>query len=109
MAEWDELAGNYAENVQSLAAALRALMREIAPDAEENVHLGWKAVGYCFGSGREALAIGLYKAHVNMILFDGIDLDDPQGLLEGTGKRARHVKVPFRLIKLVTQRGVCTS
>jgi hypothetical protein len=30
---------------------------------------------------------------VNLQLADGVDLPDPEGMMEGTGKRVRHVKV----------------
>jgi hypothetical protein len=39
-----------------------------------------------------AFAIIAHKAHVNLQLADGVDLADPDGLVEGTGKRIRHVK-----------------
>ena len=29
----------------------------------------------------------------NLQLADGVDLPDPKGLIEGTGKRIRHVKI----------------
>jgi len=35
----------------------------------------------------------LYKSHVNPGFFDGVFLPDPHKLLEGTGKRHRHVKI----------------
>jgi hypothetical protein len=35
----------------------------------------------------------VFKAHVNVGFFLGAELKDPAGLLEGTGKRMRHVKV----------------
>jgi hypothetical protein len=35
----------------------------------------------------------VFKAHVNVGLFLGAELDDPEHLLEGTGRRMRHVKV----------------
>jgi hypothetical protein len=38
-------------------------------------------------------AIIPHSAHVNLQLVDGVDLPDPDGLIEGTGKRIRHVKV----------------
>jgi hypothetical protein len=38
-------------------------------------------------------ALIAHKAHVNVQLADGVDLADPDGLVEGTGKRIRHVKV----------------
>ncbi len=34
-----------------------------------------------------------FKAHVNVGFFRGAELDDPAGLLEGTGKFMRHVKL----------------
>jgi hypothetical protein len=37
--------------------------------------------------------VAAFKAHVNVGLFFGALLDDPAGLLEGTGKRGRHVKL----------------
>ncbi len=38
-------------------------------------------------------AIIPHKAHVNLQLADGVDLPNPDGRIEGTGKRVRHVKV----------------
>jgi hypothetical protein len=37
--------------------------------------------------------VNAFKAHVNVGFFQGAALDDPSGLLEGSGKRMRHVKV----------------
>jgi hypothetical protein len=37
--------------------------------------------------------VNVFKAHVNVGFFHGADLPDPAGLLEGTGRRMRHVKV----------------
>ncbi|MEN9704707.1 MAG: hypothetical protein RLZZ393_586, partial [Pseudomonadota bacterium] len=34
-----------------------------------------------------------FTAHVNVGFFQGTELPDPEGLLEGTGKRMRHVKL----------------
>ena len=40
-----------------------------------------------------SFAIIPHKAHVNLQLADGVDLPNPDGHIEGTGKRVRHVKV----------------
>lgn len=37
--------------------------------------------------------VNAFKAHVNVGFFRGADLPDPAGLLEGTGKFMRHVKL----------------
>ena len=34
-----------------------------------------------------------YPDHVNLVFFRGAELDDPDKLLEGTGKGMRHVKI----------------
>lgn len=37
--------------------------------------------------------VDAYKSHINIGFFNGAGLDDPAGLLEGTGKYMRHVKL----------------
>lgn len=37
--------------------------------------------------------VNVFKAHVNVGFFRGAELVDPEGLLEGTGKFMRHVKL----------------
>jgi hypothetical protein len=37
--------------------------------------------------------LGAHKSHVNLGFYHGASLKDPAGLLEGTGKKLRHVKL----------------
>ena len=37
--------------------------------------------------------IGPQKSHVNLGFYHGATITDPSGMIEGTGKRLRHVKV----------------
>jgi hypothetical protein len=37
--------------------------------------------------------VNAFKAHVNVGFFRGTEIADPEGLLEGTGKFMRHVKL----------------
>jgi hypothetical protein len=37
--------------------------------------------------------VNVFRARANVGFFHGAELDDPKRLLEGTGKRMRHVKV----------------
>ncbi len=37
--------------------------------------------------------VDAFSTHANVGFFRGAELDDPAGLLEGTGKRMRHVKL----------------
>jgi len=44
--------------------------------------------------GRDLVcAVFEYRRHVGVEFWRGIDLPDPSGLLEGTGKNLRHVKL----------------
>ena len=37
--------------------------------------------------------VDVFKSHTNIGFFYGAHLDDPAGMLEGTGKNMRHVKL----------------
>lgn len=81
--------------VEEIARALRRRIRSVAPEAVEQAHGGWKVVGYSLDGRMKTTicAIAPHSRHVNLQLFHGVDVPDPEGLLEGTGKRARHVKL----------------
>src|SRR5215471_4437366 len=46
----------------------------------------------CVGDAAFAY-VNAFKAHVNVGFFRGAEIADPEGLLEGTGKFMRHVKL----------------
>jgi Domain of unknown function (DU1801) len=51
-----------------------------------------------FGVGPKTMSehhcyIAVYAAHINLGFYHGATLSDPSGILEGTGKGLRHVKV----------------
>ena len=58
-------------------------VRELLHDGHPTACAGDAAFGY----------VNAFTAHVNVGFFHGAALDDPAGLLEGAGKRMRHVKV----------------
>ena len=58
-------------------------VRELLQDGHPTACVGDAAFGY----------VDAFRAHVNVGFFHGAGLDDPGGLLEGSGKRIRHVKV----------------
>jgi len=43
--------------------------------------------------GQHYAYIGVHKSHLNLGFYHGTSLRDPAGLLEGTGKSLRHVKI----------------
>ena len=65
-------------------------MRACGTDVRELVHDGCPTA--CVGDAAFGY-VGAFSAHVNVGFFHGAALDDPAGLLEGAGKRMRHVKL----------------
>ncbi len=89
--EVDGFLAAYEPSVRKLALQLRTLLLKVAPDAEEKVHRPWKTIGY--RAGAVFCAILPHGAWVNLQFHRGAELDDPGGLLAGTGKSMRHVKL----------------
>jgi hypothetical protein len=65
-------------------------MRDCGDDVREVLHDGHPTA--CVGDAAFAYVNG-FKAHVNVGFFRGAEIADPAGLLEGTGKFMRHVKL----------------
>jgi hypothetical protein len=74
----------------SIARTWFAFMRQRGTDVRELMHDGFATV--CV-EGAPFAYVGVFRAHVNIGFFHGAALPDPAGLLQGTGKRMRHVKV----------------
>ena len=65
-------------------------MRGGGADIRELLHDGHPTA--CVGKAAFAY-VDAFTAHVNIGFFAGAALDDPAGLLQGAGKRMRHVKL----------------
>ncbi|MGO8993702.1 MAG: DUF1801 domain-containing protein [Polyangiaceae bacterium] len=65
-------------------------MRQCGDDVRELMHDGCPTA--CVEDGAFAY-VNAFRDHVNVGFFFGALLDDPARLLEGTGKRGRHVKL----------------
>jgi hypothetical protein len=65
-------------------------LRSCGDDVLELMHDGYPTA--CVGDAAFAY-VGVFKAHVNVGFFYGAELPDPAGLLEGNGRRMRHVKL----------------
>ena len=87
----------YGPAITKLTLAVRKLVLEEDAGAVELIYDAYSAVsaGYSF-TGRPSdccIYVATYTKRVNLGFWDGVDLPDPDGLLEGTGKRSRHVKI----------------
>lgn len=67
-----------------------ARLRNLGEDVRELLHDGHPTA--CVDDAAFAY-LDAFTAHVNIGFYRGALLDDPAGLLEGSGKRMRHVKV----------------
>ena len=82
-----------AERSPELAAIARrwfTRMRDCGDDVRELMHDGLATA--CVDDAPFAY-VGVFKAHVNVGFFLGSELEDPAGLLEGSGRKMRHVKL----------------
>lgn len=74
---------------RQVAESLRRIVHQAAPEAEEAIK--WAQPVFSYG-GPFAYFKAL-KESINFGFWRGADLDDPRGLLEGTGDKMRHVKI----------------
>jgi hypothetical protein len=94
-ASWDENLASHTPEVQAAARAIEAIIRAEQPDVVVHYDPGNGLLAF----GRSMKMAGLlfalipHASWVNLQLADGAFLPNPDGLIEGTGKRIRHVKV----------------
>ena len=70
-------------------------MRACGDDVSELLHDGHPTA--CVGEAAFGY-VNAFTTHVNVGFFQGAELPDPEGLLEGTGKFMRHVKLAPNLV-----------
>ena len=81
--------------VADVARALRLAVLAGFPEATETFDRGDGLLAFGTGLSMRAFLFAIipHKSWVNLQLADGVDLPNPDGRIEGTGKRIRHVKV----------------
>lgn len=80
----------HAGELGAIAQRWFEVMRGCGDDVRELLHDGHPTA--CVGDAAFAY-VNAFKAHVNVGFFRGAEIADPDGLLEGTGKFMRHVKL----------------
>ncbi|SRR6266851_8438608 len=98
--DFNKLLEPYSPEVRKLTRQARALVSELAPDAVQEIDWSAKMIGFNFIPGTYKgliLTVSPQREYVNIIFATGVamlnDGLDDRGLLEGTGKYARHIKV----------------
>jgi len=91
----DEFLSNYPAGVRELVLKARALILEVMPDAIEQLDPSANLIGYGEDRTYKGLVCGImiYRTYINLMFARGASLSDPDGLLRGTGKLARHIKI----------------
>jgi hypothetical protein len=92
---WEANLASHATDVQAAARMLETVIREELPDVvvQYDPGNGLLAFGRSMRMRDLLFALIPHAGWVNLQLADGALLPNPDGLIEGTGKRIRHVKV----------------
>jgi hypothetical protein len=94
--EYRKLLLPYGEAIQQLALAARKLILEEAPEASEFVYEVYTIADHFTFTPRPSDAFVFTTTHANWVNLGfnfGSMLPDPDGLLQGTGKWIRHVRI----------------
>lgn len=87
----------YDREIRELALKLRALVLEEMAPCYENIYDAYSAVAIGYGASDRLqdgiFHIAVYSKHVNLGFNDGATLDDPKGILQGSGNRIRHITI----------------
>ena len=83
--------------IRNLALATRSLvLDEMAPCAE-NIYDAYSAVALGYGSSDRlkdgVIHVAVYTGHVNIGFNHGTELDNEEGMLQGTGRLVRHITI----------------
>lgn len=95
MSSLEDLYQDHTPLIRQLAEQTRQLVLSVQPQAHQDVETSWG--GYLLfkqvaGSGSTVCWLSLSKKHVSLGFPNGKEMSDPAGLLQGTGKRQRHLK-----------------
>lgn len=85
----DEWMASVSPEHRRIAERLRTLVLDVDPKFKEAIKWG----NPVFSKGRDAIYIADQKRYVHLGFFSGATLPDPDGVIEGTGKGLRHVKI----------------
>lgn len=90
-----EFLSHYPAAQRELALGARALIRAVMPHAVEQLDPSANLIAYGLDRTYRGLICGItiHKGHVNLMFARGAELPDPQGLMSGTGKKARHARI----------------
>lgn len=93
----DSFLARYSPEVGAEFKAARVHLRRLFPRGHELVYDNYNALVFAFSpTGRSSdafVSVAGYPRWVTLFFLHGVDLTDPQGLLEGTGSQVRSVRL----------------
>ncbi len=96
-AEIQSFIDQYAPETAAEAMECRSKMRSIIKNGFELVYDNYNALVFAYGptekSRTASISIAVYPHWIRLFFLEGKDLDDPDSLLEGSGKQVRSVKL----------------
>ncbi len=103
-AEIEAFVSRYSEEIAAQLRRARAELRRLIPNGYELVYESHNALIFAFGPTPKAsqlvISIAGYPKWVTLFFAKGTALEDPKGLLEGSGPGMRSVRlVPFEALK----------
>jgi hypothetical protein len=89
----EEFLSNYPEEIRRISAELRKIARNTMPRAHEFLY--YDAINYSLDDSplKRVCYISPMEKYVTLGFLFGAQLEDQHHLLQGSGKRARHVKI----------------
>jgi hypothetical protein len=93
---------DYPEPVKLISKQLREIILFELPEIKEMVDKSSKIIAYGASDKYANLvcAIAPYPKYVNLMFSRGASMPDPDGILKGTGKKARHIRVEEMTVEL---------
>jgi hypothetical protein len=93
---FEDILVNSKTQVAAIAHQLRGLIAEVYPEAIEVPRPNEHHVDYGVGANKLSEIFGYLcplQEYIRLGFYYGASLPDPSGLLVGTGKRLRHIKI----------------
>ena len=104
----EALLRSFSPPVRATVEALRKLVKDTVPGVLEKAQPAWKGFNFDYEGG--LIAIAGHAKWATLGFMRGVELDDPEGRLQGTGKTMRNVRIepgaPVRdpyIVRLIRQ------
>ncbi len=92
-----EFIAKYDAPIRKLVRAARAKLRQRIPSAIEIVYDNYNALAIGYGPNEQTskaiISLAVYPRWVNLYFLHGASLKDPTGVLQGSGRQGRFIKL----------------